>query len=71
MGFHLNDMTPDALVDADLIRLDFVNRMGIFNNKATLYEESLRSMENHWTGTLWLRKPCTYAPAYTPLRAKL
>ena len=45
MGFHLNDMTPDALVDADLIRLDFVNRMGIFNNKATLYEESLRSME--------------------------
>lgn len=45
LKFHINDANPDALVDADLIRLDFANRHGIFNNKESLYEESLKTIE--------------------------
>jgi hypothetical protein len=40
---HLNDASPDALIDADLLRLDFVNEKSTLPNKAELY---LAALEN-------------------------
>jgi uncharacterized protein YfaS (alpha-2-macroglobulin family) len=48
LQFHLNDANKDALLDADLIRLAFVNEKGIFNDKSKLYEEALLSIENNY-----------------------
>jgi uncharacterized protein YfaS (alpha-2-macroglobulin family) len=48
LRFHLNDAQPDALIDADLKRLDFVNDHGVFNNKAALYEAALQNIESKY-----------------------
>lgn len=45
LRFHLNDANPDALLDADLIRLAFVNDNGVMEGKEKLYEEALRRIE--------------------------
>ena len=45
LKFHLNDANADALIDADLIRLSFVNQYGTMENKETLYEEALKKLE--------------------------
>ncbi|CAN5817767.1 alpha-2-macroglobulin family protein [soil metagenome] len=45
LKFHLADANPDALLDADLTRLDFVNQHGIFTNKDRLYENALLNIE--------------------------
>ena len=45
LKFHLNDANQDALLDADLLRLQFVNQHGIFTNKEKLYENALRNIE--------------------------
>ncbi len=45
LRFHINDKTPDALVDADLIRLHFANEHGVFTNKDKLFEQSLKNIE--------------------------
>ena len=41
LAFHVNDAQPEALLDADLKRLDFVNQHGFFANKEKLYENAL------------------------------
>ena len=41
LAFHLSDAAPEALLDADLKRFDFVNQHGVFNNKEKLYEKCL------------------------------
>ncbi len=46
LEFHLNDSNPDALLDADLIRLEFVYEHGVFTNKDRLYENALMNIEN-------------------------
>lgn len=46
LQFHLNDKTPDALIDADLARLHFANEHGVFTNKDKLYEQSLMQIES-------------------------
>jgi 5-hydroxyisourate hydrolase-like protein (transthyretin family) len=43
--FHSKDTEPDALVDADIKRLSFIKRVGIFDNKDTLYIRSLKTLE--------------------------
>ena len=45
LKFHLTDANPDALLDADLIRLNFANQHGIFTNKDRLYENALLNIE--------------------------
>ncbi len=48
LAFHLNDAAPEALLDADLKRLDFVNQHGVFNNKEKLYENALLNIETKY-----------------------
>ena len=49
MQFHLADEKPDALLDADLIRLNFVNEYGTQANKEKLYEAALLSIEEKFS----------------------
>lgn len=42
--YHLDDKTPDALVEADLKRLHFVNQFAVIPNKDSIYEETLKHM---------------------------
>ena len=46
--FHLNDATPDALIDVDLQRLMFVNNYGVMSGKEKLYEDALKAMEDKY-----------------------
>ena len=48
LKFHLNDTNKDALLDADLKRLQFANNHGIFVNKEKLYEDALLSIEKNY-----------------------
>lgn len=41
LQFHLNDAKPDALVDADIDRIEFVHSYGTMPNKDELYLQSL------------------------------
>ncbi len=45
LKFHLKDASPSALIDADLIRLDFVNNHAIMPDKDKLYEAALQQIE--------------------------
>ncbi|MBK6381171.1 MAG: alpha-2-macroglobulin [Chitinophagaceae bacterium] len=46
--FHLADANPDALIDADLIRLNFVNSNAVMEGKEKLYEEALLAIEQKY-----------------------
>jgi TonB-dependent SusC/RagA subfamily outer membrane receptor len=46
--FHLNDATPDALIDVDLERLMFVNNYGVMDGKEKLYETALKNIEDRY-----------------------
>lgn len=48
LGFHLHDNNPEALVDADLKRLIYVNTHGTFENKDSLYYQSLIILKNRY-----------------------
>ncbi len=48
LTFHLNDAQPEALLDADLKRLDFVKQHGVFSNKEKLYENALLNIETKY-----------------------
>ncbi len=49
LKFHAADAQPDALLDADLKRLDFVKEHGIFENKQKLYEDALLKIEKSYS----------------------
>ena len=49
LKFHLADKNTEALLDADLIRLNFVNQQGIFNSKNQLYENALLAVEKNYS----------------------
>ena len=51
LAFHLSDAAPEALLDADLKRLDFVNQHGVFTNKEKLYENSLLNIETKYSNS--------------------
>lgn len=73
--FHLSDNDPEALIDADLIRLAFINDHGVFTNKDKLYEEALKNIETTYSSNpasmqalylraqLYYRNGNTYNPA--------
>ena len=41
LAFHANDAQPDALIDADIHRIEFVYAHGTMENKDSLYEKAL------------------------------
>lgn len=41
LAFHLPDTAPDALADADVLRLEFVHRRSVVPNRDTLYRQAL------------------------------
>ncbi|MEO9020799.1 MAG: MG2 domain-containing protein [Ginsengibacter sp.] len=46
--FHLNDEKPDALIDADIERINFVSQYGVMQNKEELYIHALSDIaEKH------------------------
>lgn len=47
---HLTDTNPDALIDADLIRLNFVNSNAVMEGKEKWYEEALLAIEQKYPG---------------------
>jgi hypothetical protein len=42
--FHNNDARPDALIDADIERLQFANQYAVMDNKEDLYFKSLENI---------------------------
>ncbi len=74
LKFHLADTDPGALIDADLVRLNFVNQYGVFENKEKLFEAALKNIEEKYTanpaiaqamflrGSIYLRRGQGYAP---------
>jgi uncharacterized protein YfaS (alpha-2-macroglobulin family) len=44
LQFHLKDANPNALIDADIERLDFVHQYGVMNNKDSFYLSALNSI---------------------------
>ena len=46
LAFHLNDNKPDALIDADLQRIEFVNLYSTNENKLELYRTALNHLIN-------------------------
>ncbi len=48
LAFHITDAQPEALLDADMKRLEFVNEHGVFTNKEKLYENALLNIETKY-----------------------
>jgi hypothetical protein len=48
LQFHIADAKPDALIDADLIRLNFVNQYAVIEGKEKLYETALKTIEDKY-----------------------
>ncbi len=44
LAFHENDTKPDALIDADIERINFMNQYGVMENKEALYIEALQNL---------------------------
>ena len=48
LAFHINDEKPDALIDADLGRLQFVQQQGVMEEKEKLYEQALTTITSKY-----------------------
>lgn len=48
LTWHITDVKADALLDADLIRLNFVHQYAVNDNKEKLYEAALNNIENKY-----------------------
>src|SRR5687768_11694324 len=44
IAFHLKDQKPDALIDADINRLEFVRNFGTIANKDEMYKKALEKL---------------------------
>jgi len=64
LKFHLNDANGDALIDADLIRLNFVYEHSTIEEKEKLYERALKNIEDKYADN-----PASAQAAY--LRAQI
>jgi uncharacterized protein YfaS (alpha-2-macroglobulin family) len=51
LAFHISDVQPEALLDADLKRLAFVNEHGVFTSKEKLYENALLNIETKYASS--------------------
>ncbi len=50
ISFHLNDAKPDALIDVDIERIQFVNEKGVHQNKKELYLLALNHIVHQYEG---------------------
>ena len=48
ISFHLKDAKPDALLDADIQRLEFVHENSVHENKKELYRSALEQLGNKY-----------------------
>lgn len=48
LAFHLNDNKPDALIDADIHRIEFVHGKAVMENKEGLYINALQQIEKKY-----------------------
>jgi hypothetical protein len=48
ISFHLNDTRPDALIDADIERIEFVNEKGVQENKKELYLAAMNHLTHQY-----------------------
>ena len=74
LKFHMSDNDPSALLDADLIRLNFVHQYGIMEGKDKLFELALKFLEEKYPshpviaqamflrGSIYLKNGRTYDP---------
>jgi len=44
LSFHAADAKPDALIDADIDRINFMKQYGVMNNKDELYIKTLQNV---------------------------
>ena len=44
LAFHADDAKPDALIDADISRIEFVKQYGVMTNKDELYIQALQNI---------------------------
>ena len=49
LEFHVNDANPDALIDADIERINFVNQYGVMDNKDSLYIDALKNISEKYS----------------------
>jgi hypothetical protein len=78
LKFHVADANPDALIDADLVRLVFARDHGAVSNKDGLYEEALKHIEQTYNNdaasaqAIFLRAQLYYekGTAYNPSTGK-
>ncbi|MEO6290581.1 MAG: alpha-2-macroglobulin, partial [Ginsengibacter sp.] len=47
--FHSNDEKPDALIDADIERINFVNQYGVMQNKNELFIDALKNISQKFS----------------------
>jgi uncharacterized protein YfaS (alpha-2-macroglobulin family) len=50
LSFHQKDKNPDALIDADMERINFVNQYGVMQNKDSLYINALKHLSEKYAG---------------------
>ncbi len=50
LAFHLHDAKPDALIDADLLRLEFVKGKSTHPDKDKLYFDAITHIANQYAG---------------------
>lgn len=48
IAFHLNDTKPDALIDVDIDRLEFVHSNAVMSEKEALYEKALSQITQQY-----------------------
>ncbi len=48
LSFHEKDKNPDALIDADIERINFVNQYGLMENKDSLYINALKHLSEKY-----------------------
>ena len=49
LSFHADDAKPDALIDADIERINFVKQYGVMNDKDELYIKALENVANKYS----------------------
>jgi hypothetical protein len=48
LAFHSNDSKPEAMIDADIERINFVHQYGVMSNKDTLYMDALKKISEKY-----------------------
>jgi hypothetical protein len=74
LQFHASDAKPDALIDADIQRLNFVKQHGVMNNKDELYLLALTEITKYNTAAsaqaMYLIAQEIYDKAGTPISGR-